>query len=68
MHAIRHEMMGMLAVNCTQDMVWMARIAIVPVYWAGRPEPLESYYAQFEHNSTGSVRVSKGWDLQDGGA
>ncbi|RYP61419.1 hypothetical protein DL769_007704 [Monosporascus sp. CRB-8-3] len=78
-HAIRHEMMGMLAVNCIQDMGWMARIAIEPVYeldgvkgqsrfYADQlkpKEPLESYYTQVDLNGPDSVRASRGWDLQD---
>ena len=31
-HAIRHEMMGLLAIGCIRDMQWRARIAIEPVH------------------------------------
>ena len=31
-HAVRHEMMGLLAMGCIRDMKWQARIAIEPIH------------------------------------
>lgn len=73
-HQVRHEMMGLLAVNCVRDMRWKARLAIEPVvnidgiyemdrFPAPNLEPKEkppAYYPQNDFGGGDLTRISNG--------